>query len=140
MDNKKVYSDVAHDKRRKNYKSEETDEDGGTTDDDLDENDIKPPNMSYNRRESIPVAPITINVTAYADDANELPKATRNNTYERNISIKVPNVTSERNENGNEDENNEVTTHKIRMQIDKRLLELLKLPIKEFVMLPVSII
>ena len=131
---KKEFSDIAKDKKRKNCKYEETDDDNYTTDDDLDQNDIT--QATKNRRESIPVAPITINVSAY--NHVDSTKTTRKNLQNHiNEDISTLNENSNRYASNNE---HEATIHKIRMQIDKRLLEILKLPLKDFVMKPVSTI
>jgi len=109
------------DKKRRNYKDGESDADGATTDDDLDENDVK--YATSNLRGNIPVAPITINVTSYNDDLSQVAKGTKNNALiDRNID--VPEINDNPNRQENEGENQPTT--KIRMQIDNRLLELLK--------------
>ena len=113
--------DKKDDKKRRNYKADDTDDDGATTDDDLDENDLK--YTASNVRENIPVAPITINVSSYDDDVPQMAKGTKNNALnDRSIGVLEINDNSSRLEN--EGENHPTT--KIRMQIDKRLLELLK--------------
>jgi hypothetical protein len=62
-------------------------------------------------------------------------KATKNNV--QGIGGVLNDTMFDENKNVNENEN-QAFSNKIRMKIDKRLLEILKLPLNDFVLMPVS--
>lgn len=148
--------------RNRKTKQVDTDDDNMTTDDDLDETDVSPNRRVSTNLQSAPIAPITINVKDASNDDTQMAKASRNNVHglnssnilaarytEGNSNIANDDEEEENNNSNNDDEEsprrhrfrtneeNPQSPPKIKVQMDRRLIELLKLPIKDFVMLPV---